>query len=1019
MSQVQHQLVQENELREQQRLQALDVRSVKKMQSILPDHLEAIEEASEEEALFEINSFSSDESSNSPRGDVTTGSERRDDTASSSFESQQQYLPPAYNTITPERSSMRPNTKTINRIRKESVAATQDKKSLSGRINSSTTVFVEECDEEVESRKTAKTEHDDSTTGSEEKDEINLQTGGSLLSSLSSSSSSRKSNASEEDKERIDHLSLWGSVRLSAHASTSNFDYDNEFQDIDEFTLNKNSRSSRSNDSNARTKTSITDMLDSSQYMLDSSQLSFAQEADGDNSETDYESEGEVRAQKYNGQHEQDSNERDGFNKAKSHNGDVSRGLLYERNNNLSDEISQSSEDSQYEEVDNYEEADEQNVLNYDYPTRNNNNPKRRVNETSVNTNEKIRGKTQSNGQNANNYLSPRQNRKGKIMKVRPGNKTHLIEEEIPWRLDPSESLSDWILLVRNQTSDEIQTYHVHKNFLALGQRKSEYFLGIFKNHDPSFSPNMTEIELLQSAADVVPDVLDYIYADRIVFSSKTALGIRFLSQCLGIKILYQNVMKFIQQDLTIDTAVIYYITSTQLGDQKVRGITSRHCARNITKIDSNHALLKYMDPYFFSSVLMYISNDGATEKRRIHASSLLADYCSLHKNVLTHELFVMLTDEDHVQLLDHETAVILLEIESEMLGMNQSISKLQNRCLNVLASKWKFLCEQDPETTVELCTKLPPFIVSELMIRSLLYAKDSASKSVAVSKSSNRSINSGSVASTADDDSSDKTPSRKRSDLARSRNGSGSSSSLLKEDSSVQSKNSKGKEPSRAKGSQLQSGQGSSALPKKSRNRIENDSQIDSIDMKDDSSKQSTNRRKDDGDVIKRTSSNSKIKSSDVALRNSSKESTEMDSLVRPKENGQVRKRVVDVLHRLKNRSNNSTKETADSDLAINDRSRSKKNDYEIEIDRLRRLCEQKDQQLNLYKNELQKFRRLPNQPDGKLVKSGTKSVVTLPSAQLLGGVQHEKDGFLLSTYVNGSKKYPLFYFKDDSSFC
>jgi hypothetical protein len=83
--------------------------------------------------------------------------------------------------------------------------------------------------------------------------------------------------------------------------------------------------------------------------------------------------------------------------------------------------------------------------------------------------------------------------------------------------------------------------------------------------------------------------------------------------------------------------------------------------------------------------------------------------------------------------------------------------------------------------------------------------------------------------------------------------------------------------------------------------------------------------------------------------------------------------------------------------------------------MNRLRQLCGEKDQQIKMYKNELQKFRRLPNQPDGKMVKSGTKSVVVLPS---LGGLHHDRDGFLLSTNGNdGTKKYALFYFKDDSS--
>lgn len=964
MSLAHHRQGKENELQMQQQSPA--VQTVKKMQSILPDHLEAIEEGSEEAALFEIDSMSSGASTNTPEAHRGNDSEHRDDTLSSSYNNQQ-YLPPAYNTINPVRP-------VNHRPRKEHPVGINDKHTMYGRYNRSPTIFAAESGEDGESGTTAKTDDltdHGSSNESEEKDDFHVMTGGILLSSLSSSSSSRKSNLSTDEKERIDHLALWGNASIISAAS--NFDYDNEFEDIENLLLNKHSKSNTSEGSNSDLKASITDLLD---------RLSFADDED-DISEIDDGSERADRSKGYQLENDQNVIGRDSFSKTKRLSSKKDCEVLI-------DEMSGNSG----------EDPEEKVALHDDYQAKDRIFARKgSLSNADNNQESRIDAKVPSNG--GKEKTAPRNSG---IVKRQHVDNTKPIEDEIPWRMEPSESLSDWILLVQNKTSNEIQTYHVHKNFLALGPRKSEYFLGIFKSHDPDVSPNMTEIELLQSAADVVPDVLDYIYAEKIVFSSKTALGIRFLSQCFGIKVLYQNVMKFILQDLTIDTAVVYYITSTQLGDQKIRGIASRHCARNIMKIDCNHALLKYMDPFFFSSILSHVNNDGSTNKKMIRAISLLTEYCRLHRNVLTRELFAMLTSDDNLQKLDHESALVLLEIESEMMGTDQRISKLQNRCLNILAAKWKFLCENDPERTAELCTKLPSLVVSELMIRSLLHAKDSinvsANTNVTSLKGSTRSLHSEksfNSAQSSDVDSNEKTPSLKR------RNGSSSVP-----DSKFQSKNTKGKEaPARAKSSQITNGQDSAIQSKRSRN---------ASDPNLESSKQSTIRKNEGGAVVKRTSPSGKLKSSEEELRNSPS---------KVKDNGPVRKRVVDAFSRFNNRSIISSNDVHDSDRINNgqssadNRSRPQKNDYQMEIDRLRRLCAEKDKQISLYKNELQKFRRLPNQPDGKIVKSGPKSACTLPSAQLLGGVKHEKDGFLLSTFVNGSKKYPLFYFKDDSSVC
>jgi len=47
-------------------------------------------------------------------------------------------------------------------------------------------------------------------------------------------------------------------------------------------------------------------------------------------------------------------------------------------------------------------------------------------------------------------------------------------QSELTWRLDPSESMSDWTLRVVNKGTNTVDEYHLHRNILAVGKRRSE-----------------------------------------------------------------------------------------------------------------------------------------------------------------------------------------------------------------------------------------------------------------------------------------------------------------------------------------------------------------------------------------------------------------------------------------------------------------------------------------------------------------------------------------------------------------
>jgi hypothetical protein len=292
-------------------------------------------------------------------------------------------------------------------------------------------------------------------------------------------------------------------------------------------------------------------------------------------------------------------------------------------------------------------------------------------------------------------------------------------DDELTWRSDPTQSLSDWTITVINTGTQTAEHYHVHKNMLAVGKRKSEFFTNVFQEQRKSAKrSNVTELRLPSTAANMIPMLLDYVYAGdkALVLSSETAPGMRYLSQYFGMRTLFERIMKFIQKDLSLKTLVAYYKGSTDLCDQKVLGICARHTARNIHLIDISHNLVEVMDPAFFYSVISSPGLEG-TEKK-IHLSLLIAKYCQLNKDTLDGDTFLKLTTEEYLPQIHHSASLCLLEMEADLviatsLKSMMSMTSLQQRCIQALSSHWREFAELEPTRTALICRKLPAIVVT------------------------------------------------------------------------------------------------------------------------------------------------------------------------------------------------------------------------------------------------------------------------------------------------------------------
>lgn len=302
-------------------------------------------------------------------------------------------------------------------------------------------------------------------------------------------------------------------------------------------------------------------------------------------------------------------------------------------------------------------------------------------------------------------------------------------EQELSWRLDPIVSLSDWTIRVLNKETRQATSYYVHKNVLAVGPRKSEYFVRYFLSHDNlSSSQKSSDIWLERCAADCMPYFLDYIYSNdaKLEIHTGTAVGLRHLAQYFGNRVLHQKVMKFILGDLNMENVLVYYQHSVTVDDEKVTDITSQKCAENILDIDKKDELLLHIDPSFFRRIMGSSKIDS--KEKQYHISLLLAEYCMLNKKHLDDQDFIRITADRYLPVVHHNAALTLMEMEADLVTNTEDsayISSLQERCITDLTDHWREFSEMKQAEVLRVLRKVSSGVVADMFLKSLIKAKN------------------------------------------------------------------------------------------------------------------------------------------------------------------------------------------------------------------------------------------------------------------------------------------------------
>jgi hypothetical protein len=317
------------------------------------------------------------------------------------------------------------------------------------------------------------------------------------------------------------------------------------------------------------------------------------------------------------------------------------------------------------------------------------------------------------------------------------------VGDTLTWRLDPIESLSDWTIRMTSKDNGAVKDFHVHKNILAVGKRKSEYFAGIYRNaaQKPG-SPPVTNISMGSAALKAAPALLDFMYStEPLQVSSENAVGLRYLARKFGVKKGFDDTMEFIQKDFTLETIADYYVDGVNLSDEKILGTAANLCGRNILTLSPSNDFFKVVDPPFMAKIMASPGIDD--EEKCQHVSLLLVAYCQHNKDILDGDTFRVLTSEKLAPLIHRDAALPLLEMEADLVVATSVhsftvMSSLQQRCLRDISGHWHELSEKDPQETTRICRKLPSFVVAELLGRSLVFSRVTSAPDAHKSRSEN-----------------------------------------------------------------------------------------------------------------------------------------------------------------------------------------------------------------------------------------------------------------------------------------
>lgn len=324
-----------------------------------------------------------------------------------------------------------------------------------------------------------------------------------------------------------------------------------------------------------------------------------------------------------------------------------------------------------------------------------------------------------------------------------------MVRPLLSWRSDPSESFSDWKILVRHQGKHQTDEYHVHRNIVGYGPRKSGYFAQEFiRFYKEKSSEPVSKLTLPSAQASVVPFCLDYLYltegdtqptltaekacwvynlADRLEMPTLKTTVAEFYKQHLQIK----NMGKFLRAATTHQAPKLIFVAKVRIGSLITEDPTCARLLRPQFLGQLSDILQEHR-----STLRSSLENNSKRSKSDFDKMERLQSkrwsraivYCSQAKNnVFEPSLLEGLVVEDVLPYIDGTAALPLLRLyETTGAGRRPSSDEkrtsLERRCALGLMEDW-VLVQRQFASTKELESELHAFLPHKLEQEVLTYA--------------------------------------------------------------------------------------------------------------------------------------------------------------------------------------------------------------------------------------------------------------------------------------------------------
>lgn len=318
--------------------------------------------------------------------------------------------------------------------------------------------------------------------------------------------------------------------------------------------------------------------------------------------------------------------------------------------------------------------------------------------------------------------------------------------EEWPiWRMDPQASLSDWTIEITVNEGNELDepapstTYHVHKQSLAVGPYKSEYFSRLFQDNGRFAESNecTSKISLHPLQAECFDALLDYLYIGKLNITTQTATALYTMATYFDIQRLRWEAKRFCQKDISENGGTawyLYYEHSGYLNDDKILTAATNAFCTNFMTLDASTSRLvtNLFEPKIWIAMLQKRPEHASSEENfSLRMSEMIAAFTQNHNDKIEPEIFHQLTRKELLPYIHHGAAMDLIDSERRIVGHEQQqkqdeLSELQKRCIRSLSTNWDKL---NADIKVHLITKAKnqsPFVLAEILGSTLSSAQQS-----------------------------------------------------------------------------------------------------------------------------------------------------------------------------------------------------------------------------------------------------------------------------------------------------